>query len=498
MKIVLLPLDERPCNLSYPSLMPLEDDIQIVSPPRTLLSLKKERCDLNALHNWLKEECKDASYLIVSMDTLLYGGIVPSRLHFDKSETLLERSNVLKEIKNNNPSIKIYANELIMRTPCYSYSDEEPHYFDECGRELWLYGVYLDKKEQNVITKEEEEQFELLDKSVNKDYLNDLITRRETNKALIKNTIKLYQEGVIDYLVIPQDDCHPYGFTSRDRKDIISYVKQINLEKELLMHPGADEVGLTLLSRVLNDYHSKSLKIYVYYASEKGKEAIPCFEDSKLVNTILSHIKASGLTYTDDYSESDLVLFVNNGDIFFEETMDIVEFNKNRDLTHFMDKMEEVVKDKKVLGIADNVFCNRGDALLFESLFKRELFERLSSYAGWNTSSNTLDTTLCGLVSYYYSRNDYKKNFLLFHRFVEDYFYMAIVRDEIIKKIDANPQWNIKINNLSNMKAPLEQFAKERLERLIYKYQLINLSDKTKVSINFIWNRTFEIELILE
>jgi hypothetical protein len=125
MKIVLLPLDERPCNLNYPSLMPVGDDIKIVTPDRSILSLKKKRCDLTILHNWLINECLDADYLICSMDTLLYGGIVPSRLHHDSLEEITNRSNILRLIKDNNPKIKIYANELIMRTPCYSYSDEE-------------------------------------------------------------------------------------------------------------------------------------------------------------------------------------------------------------------------------------------------------------------------------------------------------------------------------------------------------------------------------------
>lgn len=498
MKIVLLPLDERPCNLNYPSLMPVNDDIEIICPPRDILSLKKERCDLTILHEWLIKECKDASYLIVSMDTLLYGGIVPSRLHLDKYEDIIKRSETLKIIKENNPSIKIYANELIMRTPCYSYSDEEPSYFDECGRELWLFGVYLDKKEQNIITSEELDEFNKLDNTLNKDYLSDLMNRREINKNAIKNTISLYKEGVIDYLVIPQDDCHPYGFTSRDRRDIVSFIKEINLNKELVMHPGADEVGLTLLSRVLNDYYHKTLKTYLVYASEIGKDAIPSFEDRRLEDTVLSHLKACGLEHTLDYERCDIVLFINNFDEFYSPVMDIDEFNQKRDLNEFVNMMKKCIKDKKVFGIADNVFCNTGDEMLFEHLFKNEMFENIASYAGWNTSSNTLDTSICALVAYYYSRNDSKKNYLLLHRFVEDFFYMGMVRDEVIRKIEANPQWNIKINNLAKLKSPLEQFVKERIERLIYKYQLHGLSERNNVSINFIWNRTFEIELILE
>ena len=498
MKIVLLPLDERPCNRKYPSLMPLKEDISIVVPSLDLLSHKKVVCELAPLHEWLMNECKDADYAIISMDTLLYGGIVPSRLHHDSLETLIERSNILKTLKENNPKLKIYVNELIMRTPSYSYSDEEPDYFDECGRELWQYGVYLDKQESGVLTPEEKELFLKLDKEINHEYLDDLMTRRGINKSAILNSIEMYKNGVIDYLVIPQDDCHPYGFTSRDRKQIISYIENIKLEKPLLMYPGADESGMTLLSKALNDYYQTSLKIHVIYACEEGKRAIPNFEDRAVEDTIGLHIKACGLTYVENYEEADLVLFVNNGITFVDGfPEDIESFNKDRDLTPFINKMLQAEQDGKVFGIADVIFCNRGDEHLFNYLFKHEIIDRLHAYAGWNTSSNTLDTSICSLVTYFFSRNAEKKNLLLLHRYIEDFFYMGYIRNEVIEKIHANPQWKIKINGLNHMKAPLELYTKERLERLVYKYLLNNLHWSHRVKVDFVWNRTFEIDLIL-
>lgn len=499
MKILFLPLDERPCNLKYPSLMPIEEGVSFAFPDKSLLSLKKKVCDLKPLHDWIKQEAIDADYFIVSMDTLLYGGIVPSRLHHDSLETLIQRSNILKEIKEINPNIKIFANELIMRTPSYSLSDEEPDYFDICGRELWQYGVYLDLEERGLIKEEEIVEFNKLKETLNPQYLSDLMNRREINKQAIYNTLNLYKDGVIDYLIIPQDDCFPFGFTSRDRKDIFAYIKQINLEKELIMHPGADEAGLTLLARVLNDYHKTSLKTYVIYTSELGRGAIPCFEDRGVEITIASHIKACGLTLTDDYENSDIVLFVNNWDYFTGSSKEeVLKINEGRDLSEFINKLIKAINDNKIVGIADNILCNSGDEKLFLKLFENELFKSIHSYAGWNTSSNTLDTTICGLVAYYFSKDDYKKNYFLLHRYVEDFFYMGSVRGEVINKINNNPKWNIKINDLKNLKSPLEQFAKERLERLIYKYQLNILYPFLKISIDFVWNRTFEIDLIIE
>ena len=103
------------------------------------------------------------------------------------------------------------------------------------------------------------------------------------------------------------------------------------------MYPGADEAGLTLLSYCLNDYYKTSLKTHVIFASEKGRSAIPNFEDSPVEKTILCHIKACGLTYVTNYEEADLLLFVNNGDFFIDGYYeDIENFNasNNIDLLH--------------------------------------------------------------------------------------------------------------------------------------------------------------------
>lgn len=132
-KVVYLPLDERPCNYKFPSLF-LTNDLEIVNPPIEILGNKKIPGDVNKIANWLKKEASDAKYLVVSLDMLIYGGIVPSRLHHDSYDTLIERLEVIKEIKKINPQLIIYAFELIMRCPQYSSGDEEPLYYEDYGK----------------------------------------------------------------------------------------------------------------------------------------------------------------------------------------------------------------------------------------------------------------------------------------------------------------------------------------------------------------------------
>ena len=92
-KILLLPLDERPCNFKFPLLMP-SADIRIIRPPRELLGNKKIPADCKEIARWVIDNVRDVYAVILSMDMLIYGGLVPSRLHFDDARTLDERKTL--------------------------------------------------------------------------------------------------------------------------------------------------------------------------------------------------------------------------------------------------------------------------------------------------------------------------------------------------------------------------------------------------------------------
>ena len=113
-KIVLLPLDERPCNYEFPYQIFNNENYEIIRPDLSILGDKKRPGNLEEIMEFLLEKTASADGLVISIDILLYGGIVKSRLNYDNDEKI-KRLNILKEIKKNNSKIKIYAYHLIMR-----------------------------------------------------------------------------------------------------------------------------------------------------------------------------------------------------------------------------------------------------------------------------------------------------------------------------------------------------------------------------------------------
>src|SRR5690625_3599625 len=156
--IAYLPLDERPCNRLYPQMLAEMTDVAFSCPKKQLLGNKKEAADFAGIESWLLKNTLDKDYLIVSIDMLLYGGIVPPRLHSLTIKECVKRLEVLKRIREQNPSIQIYAFQLIMRVPAYNNSDEEPDYYADYGKDIFTYGFLTDKARVDKLTEEESTQ----------------------------------------------------------------------------------------------------------------------------------------------------------------------------------------------------------------------------------------------------------------------------------------------------------------------------------------------------
>ena len=122
--IILLPLDERPCNFDFPSKIFNGEKYTIIRPEH--LGQKKTPASYEFIRDFLLANIEKADAAVISIDTLLYGGLIPSRLHHLSEETVLERLMLLKELREKNPQVKLYAFQCIMRCPKYSSDDEEP------------------------------------------------------------------------------------------------------------------------------------------------------------------------------------------------------------------------------------------------------------------------------------------------------------------------------------------------------------------------------------
>ncbi len=493
LKIVLLPLDERPCNYRFPDKLFQHEELRIVKPER--LGDKKTPASYDEIAGFLRAECADADGLVISMDMLLYGGLVPSRLHHETKETLLERIQLLRKLRESNKNLVIYAFQVIMRCPDYSSDDEEPSYYQICGKEIHSLGVAVHLSrlgmESNVSVTEAMER-------VDSKYLDDYISRREINRYMNVETLQLARDGILDGLVIPQDDSASYGYAALDQKIIREKIAEYNMDDSVLMYPGADEVELTLLSRMLNTLAKKQPKIYVKYASEMAKALVPLYEGCTLSTTVKSHILSAGGLVTDSYEAADIVLCVTAPSEQMEEAAfqpsEKLSYCVERNIAEMMELVRYCVNHHKIVSVADNAYANGADLGIIRLLNKNGLLMQLDGYAGWNTSANTIGTAIAEAVdTYLYGDGRQHKKFLA-ERYIEDAGYCASVRKAVSESLPEGMNYfDVKETDgvvAKRVQEELLNFTREKLS------SAANQICIKRVSMP--WRRMFEIDIEIE
>ena len=91
MKILLLPLDERPCNASFPGRLFPADKVQILLPRK--LGHKKHPADFSVLSDFLFEKAKDADAM-----TAAFNEYSPKALRKEERPSVLDQLRKFKEL----------------------------------------------------------------------------------------------------------------------------------------------------------------------------------------------------------------------------------------------------------------------------------------------------------------------------------------------------------------------------------------------------------------
>lgn len=429
-KVVYLPLDERPCNYDFPYLLAEGSDaISVVRPPLDAMGKKKKPADCQAICDFLISECHDADYLVLALDTLLYGGIIPSRLHYLDTDILGERLKVVEKIKKANPGIHVSAFSLVMRCPCYSDDAEEPDYYALCGREIFLYGQNEHKLKLGEITDEEyRENRDAL--AVCLPYVEDFKRRRGVNLKLLTSALGMVGK-YIDEFTILQDDSNARGYTAMDRERVLDAVKERGIRLDT--YPGADEGGLALLARATTYLDGRSPKIFVTFPRENAGDVVPIYEDREIHKTISAQIKSCGGVECDSEEEADIILFCN---LFDERTYDVyLSPMKQADdsyIESFTSRIADAMSSGRGVAIADVAYCNAGDIDFVRALDEKCDLLQLWGYAGWNTASNTLGTVICqSVLRYLYGDTPAHRRFTAY-RILDDVVYAAGVRPDMV------------------------------------------------------------------
>jgi cellulose biosynthesis protein BcsQ len=499
MKILFIPLDERPCNFNFPQdIIKTHKEIELVIPQKKLLGDKKNAADVKKLWEFVFENVADCDYAVISIDMLIYGGLIPSRIHKLSVEETQKYIANIKNIKKLNSNIKIYGFNCIMRSPQYNSGEEEPEYYEIYGYNLFRRAYLMNKRESEGISKEQESELQNI--KIPKEIFEDYESRREFNLNVNMEVTELVKEGVIDFLTIPQDDSSEYGYTAIAQRKVVRIVKENKLEFKVSIYPGADEVGCSLLARVLNDHLNRTVKIYPFYASTLGESIIPLYEDRPMNESLKYHIRVCGAEIVEDYNNADIILAINCPGKKMQESFEQLTnldltYTSHRNLQDFVYKIKKYVqKDKKVI-ICDSAFSNGADLQLIDFMDRIGILDKIIAYAGWNTNCNTLGTALAsGIYAFEQNENaEIVRNVI--YRIIEDALYQAKVRQTIANEY--LPRFGLGIYDFKDKQNQVEEEIKKLL---IEEYKKLNISKIYNLNLQRVflpWKRMFEVGLEL-
>lgn len=403
MKIIYIPLDDRACNYEFPYLLStLTDSISLLRPPKEIIGFLKEPAKVAELWKWIFDNAADCEYAIFSVDTLIYGNLINSRIHTLSKEICRERLNNFSILKEKFPKLKIHAFNLIARVAAYDSSFEDPDYWDKYGHKIWRYTCLLDRKQRGELTKEEKYEMDSL--GIPDIYLDDFLNRRETDRFVNLSCVELLSENIFELLTIPKDDTSEYGMAAMDSQVIFDRINELGVAERVIIHPGADEVGSVIFARVFCESKQYMPKVYVRYSATNGPFVIPKYEDRAVNESIKWQIYSVGGFLTDSYETSDCMLAVNVSGTKQVEASEQEEkidpsFKASMNIPEFLRFIEfYITKFNKNVGLAEISCCNGCENNFMKSALKKGILKNVAAFGGWNTAQNTIGVVLAHTI----------------------------------------------------------------------------------------------------
>src|SRR5690606_27309634 len=243
-KILFIPLDDRASSWQFPQKMALIADAEVIIPPSDLLGRFFTPGNSEEIIKWIEaQDLDEYDAAIISLDMIAYGGLVGSRTYNVPSEDALTRIRVLERMRAKSPKLKIYAQNVIMRLALTGNNENTVYYgkFTE-----WATLANENDKSSKARVRELAKQ---IPAKVIADYYTALSKKLATNLLVVEFS----QKGIIDYLILSQNDASPKGIHIADRQRLLAEIRKRALDTNVSIQPCAEKVAMLLLSRVLND-----------------------------------------------------------------------------------------------------------------------------------------------------------------------------------------------------------------------------------------------------
>ena len=488
---LFVPIDDRPVCLQYTVDTLQAAGHEVLTPPVEILSTRGRPGDADKLWEWVFAHGREADAVVLSADSLLYGGLVPSRTHEIPEDVIVRRVTKFAEFKAENPSVPIYSFSTIMRTPKYSAGGTDAPYYEKYGYQIYRLTALWDMKEIKGLTKAEQQEVQQLTATIPQADLKDWMDRRGKNYRANTKMLEMMGQEFFRYFMIGRDDSWPYCQSHKEARDMEALTG--NLPKSrFAIFASADEAGMLLLTKAVNDLTFQIPSVYAFYSPGTGSRTVPAYQGNTMGELVAANILVAGGYKTSAPERADLIIAVGmpfNG-VTLEAAVPENTEKLRPEVKAFVDEMASYLDKGKRLALDDAAFSNGADNSLMAEVTKRKLLPKLAAYAGWNTAGNSTGYAISqGMLSTSTSLQERER--LISVRLLDDWAYQANVRQTV--KRDVVQPGGASAVDLGSLRPQIEGATTEGLKAFAGKYfPEYNIQG---LRATHPWNRMFEVKV---
>ena len=317
LRVAYLPLDERFTTRDAFINLAAVTPFTIDTPAASTLSLQRHPADLAALDAWTAAAFASADAAVVSLELYLYGGLIASRISNASTAAVVARLDALVALAAAHPHVRLHAGAVIMRIPSYNTvpCTEDVYYWQFFGADLFTFSYFSAKYAQSG-NASDLAAAQAAEAKVPADVVADYLWRRARNynvtAALLERAAAA--PGLLRSLYITQDDNARYGFNIAEADALRALAARLGLGDLVRVYPGADEVGLSMLARLVSETMGEAaaaaggggaggggagggavqLDVVFRRADNASLYLVPNFEGQPMLQTLRDQIAAAG------------------------------------------------------------------------------------------------------------------------------------------------------------------------------------------------------------
>ncbi|MCI6100019.1 MAG: DUF4127 family protein [Selenomonas sp.] len=511
-RVVLVPLDSRPpCRQQVVDLGRIAG-LDVVTPPAECMDYYSQPGDTRAMQDWLMTAVQPGDAVIISIDQLLYGGLLAAREKQAPEAMQDALVTYLRTLHAAHPDVPIYAFSILPRLTPQDTIDG----YDE-RRALIAYSRLVGRKAAGFSI--DEAELARLRGRISDKSLETYEGHFRENAALNEKLVALTKDGTLTRLVLGQDDGEPYGIPNIEKAAIQQTIAELGLtEQQCFLTHGADEIAQTLLAAYACERTGYHPRVAIAATDPEAKTRVMPYMAVDCETVAEEKIRLMGGTIADNSKDADLTLFLSAND------SDEGSMDTRQAAADFLTACIASPDDTPVALVDLSKHFDAKEPLLPLLLNRDFPITRLAAYAGWNTTSNAIGTALSAaaireavtsqpLATYEARAVAAESTRFLQNRVLEDYFYLKADIDPInhaLKKAGYRNTSDLDLEHNHRWATAMLQ-KKLQLQTILYKHskslrapfpvpqtdeQLAIYDLRTDTS--FPWPRTFEIYLETE